>query len=159
MLKKTTLREIRNSFGRYIAILAIVALGVGFFSGLKVTREAMVTTADDYLKEYNFFDYQVMNSLGFEKNDIASFEKTGSVEAAEGSVSCDVLFTPDKKGADKVIKLHSVPEKINTLKLKDGKMPKKANECVVDYRLFEKNPIGKTIKIFGTITKKKRWIC
>ncbi len=51
MLKKTTLREIRNSFGRYIAILAIVALGVGFFSGLKVTREAMVTTADDYLKE------------------------------------------------------------------------------------------------------------
>lgn len=147
MLKKTTLREIRNSFGRYIAILAIVALGVGFFSGLKVTREAMVTTADDYLKEYNFFDYQVMNSLGFEKNDIASFKKTGSVEAAEGSVSCDVLFAPDKKGADKVIKLHSVPEKINTLKLEDGKMPKKANECVVDYRLFEKNPIGKTIKI------------
>lgn len=147
MLKKTTLREIRNSFGRYIAILAIVALGVGFFSGLKVTREAMVTTADDYLKEYNFFDYQVMSSLGFEKNDIASFEKTGSVEAAEGSVSCDVLFTPDKKGADKVIKLHSVPEKINTLKLEDGKMPEKANECVVDYRLFEKNPIGKTIRI------------
>lgn len=147
MLKKTTLREIRNSFGRYIAILAIVALGVGFFSGLKVTREAMVTTADDYLKEYNFFDYQVMSSLGFEKKDIASFEKTGSVKAAEGSVSCDVLFTPDKKGADRVLKLHSVPEKINTLKLEDGKMPEKANECVVDYRLFEKNPIGKTIRI------------
>lgn len=27
---KTTLREIRESLGRYMAILAIVALGVGF---------------------------------------------------------------------------------------------------------------------------------
>lgn len=153
MLKKTTLREIRNSFGRYIAILAIVALGVGFFSGLKVTREAMVTTADDYLRTYNFFDYQVMSSLGFEKKDLSSFEKTDRVTAAEGSVSCDVLFTPDKKGADKVIKLHSVPQKINTLKLEDGKMPEKANECVVDYRLFEENPIGKTIKISGNNEK------
>ena len=35
---KTTLREIRESLGRYMAILAIVALGVGFFTGLKVTK-------------------------------------------------------------------------------------------------------------------------
>ena len=62
MLKKSTFREIKSSLGRYLAILAIVALGVGFFSGLKVTRPAMITTADDYLSESSFFDYQVMNT-------------------------------------------------------------------------------------------------
>ena len=55
MLKKTTFREIRASLGRYIAILAIVALGVGFFSGLKVTRQAMIETASDYLADSRFY--------------------------------------------------------------------------------------------------------
>ena len=32
---QTTIREIRGSLGRYMAILAIVMLGVGLFTGLK----------------------------------------------------------------------------------------------------------------------------
>ena len=31
--------------GRFLSILSIVALGVGFFSGLKVTKNAMIDTA------------------------------------------------------------------------------------------------------------------
>ena len=53
MLKKSTFREIKSSLGRYLAILAIVALGVGFFSGLKVTRQAMIATAGNYLDGNN----------------------------------------------------------------------------------------------------------
>ena len=53
-MTKTTLREIRQSLGRYIAILAIVALGVGLFSGLKVTRSAMVNSAQQYFDDTNF---------------------------------------------------------------------------------------------------------
>ena len=51
MMSKTTFREIRQSLGRYLAILAIVALGVGFFAGLKATTPAMVKTAQTYLDE------------------------------------------------------------------------------------------------------------
>ena len=50
-LLKSSLREIKSSFGRYIAILGIVALGVGFFSGLMVSEEAMLKTGDTYLNE------------------------------------------------------------------------------------------------------------
>ena len=39
---KSTFREIKGSFGRWFAILAIVALGVGFFSGLKVCKAAFL---------------------------------------------------------------------------------------------------------------------
>ena len=46
---KTALREIRESLGRYMAILAIVALGVGFFVGLTVTKPVMVEAGEEYL--------------------------------------------------------------------------------------------------------------
>ena len=49
MLLKTTLRTIKKSLGRYLAILAIIALGVGFFAGLRVTEKAMLATADEYI--------------------------------------------------------------------------------------------------------------
>ena len=36
MLRKTIFRTIRSSLGRYVAILAIIALGVGFFAGVSL---------------------------------------------------------------------------------------------------------------------------
>ena len=54
---KTTLREIRSSLGRYLAIFAIIALGVGFFSGLKVTRQAMVEATDLFVYDQSLFVY------------------------------------------------------------------------------------------------------
>ena len=65
MMKKTTLREIKQSLGRYLAIMAIVALGVGFFAGLKVTTDAMIETGDAFLAEHEMFDYQLMSTMGF----------------------------------------------------------------------------------------------
>lgn len=147
MLKKTTFREIKSSLGRYLAILAIVALGVGFFSGLKVTREAMLKTAGDYLTENRLFDYQLISTLGYEDNDVNTLSKEKGIAAAEGSVSVDALFTAGHDAADRVIKLHSLPEKINTLTLEQGRLPRNSSECVVDYRLFEDNPIGKKLQI------------
>ena len=35
-LLKSTLREIRQSLGRFLAILTIVGLGVGFLAGLRM---------------------------------------------------------------------------------------------------------------------------
>ncbi len=67
MLRKIYTSGNQNSLGRYLAILAIVALGVGFFSGIKVTREAMIKTADEYLADHDFFDYKVVSTLGFKK--------------------------------------------------------------------------------------------
>lgn len=51
---KTTIREIRGSLGRYMAILAIVMLGVGLFTGLKATTPAMIITENEYLAEQDF---------------------------------------------------------------------------------------------------------
>ena len=63
---KTTLREIRQSLGRYFAIMAIVALGVGLFSGLKVTRDVMVSSAQLYFDQTSFYDVELISTVGFE---------------------------------------------------------------------------------------------
>ena len=65
MMIKTTLREIKGSLGRYLAIFAIVTLGIGFFAGLKMTRPAMVDTEDEYLRDQNFFDYRLLSTVGY----------------------------------------------------------------------------------------------
>ena len=60
LLRKSTVREIKESFGRFFAIFAIIALGVGFFSGVKITKQTMVNTINQYLKEKNFFDFHTL---------------------------------------------------------------------------------------------------
>ena len=135
MLQRNTIREIKNSLGRYIAILAIIALGVGFFSGLKVTKTAMIDTADDYISKSNLFDYKLISTLGFDSEAVISFKHLDGVKDVIGSNSIDVLYT-SKEGTEDVIRIHSITENINRLQLSDGRFPKENNECVVDLSLI-----------------------
>ena len=47
-LAKSTIREIKKSKGRYLAIFFIIALGFGFFAGLCTCRPSFVKTANKY---------------------------------------------------------------------------------------------------------------
>lgn len=146
MLKRSTFREIRNSLGRYIAILAIIALGVGFFSGLQICKEAMVSTADDYIVEKNFFDYKVISTLGFEQSDVDALANAEGIAVAEGSVTKDVLC--HKLGEeDSVSVTHSITQYINLLNLSSGRMPETDDECVGDNRYYSESDIGNKIII------------
>ena len=91
MLKRSLFREIRKSLGRYLAIFAIIALGVGFFAGLSVSNDAMIETADKYVTEYSLFDYRLVSTLGFEAEDVAAISRLDGVLKAEGSVFADVI--------------------------------------------------------------------
>ena len=80
MLKKSTFREIKTSLARYLAIFAIVALGVGFFSGLRDCKESMVSTASRYLERTNFYDYQILSSYGADDDSVALAESWDGVK-------------------------------------------------------------------------------
>lgn len=141
MMKRNTFREIKKSFGRYFAILAIVALGVAFFSGLKITQSVMVHSADVYLKDLQFYDYRLVSTLGFTEENVEALAEKEDVRAAEGAISAEVLYK-DAGENERVIKMHSITEKVNKLKLVAGEMPQSADECVVDSVLFSEDAIG-----------------
>ena len=141
MMKRTTIREIKQSLGRYLAIFAIVALGVGLFAGLKVTKDAMVHGVDQYLKDTDFYDLRLLSTLGFEKEDVEAFGNEEKVKAVEGAVFADVLYR-NREGNEAAIKVHSMTEEINRLVLTAGRMPESATECVVDSNLYTEEDIG-----------------
>lgn len=145
---KSTLREIKGSFGRWFAIFAIIALGVGFFCGLKVCKSAFLETGNTYLNEHNFFDYRLVSTLGLEDEDVESISNLSDVKYAEGSFSADVLITEEgSDSGEAVTKFITVSDHINTPSLKAGRMPETGSECLADPQKFTEDDIGKTIKV------------
>lgn len=130
IMRQTTLREIKNSLGRYLAILAIIALGVGFFSGIKVTKEAMVTTLQEDLVSKNFFDYRILSSTLFDDELVSELESLEDVAIAEGSIQTDVIAKNSSN--EVVLTAHSITEALNKVELIEGRMPESSNECIVD---------------------------
>ncbi len=141
---KTTFREIKSSFGRYMAILLIIALGVGFYSGLKISYESMVYSADRYFENNNFYDYQLLSTLGFDEDAEETLKNQEGVLAAEGVKSADIIIHRED-GTEKVIKTMSMPKEINTLILMSGRFPEAKNECVVDADKYTEADIGKKL--------------
>ncbi len=143
-MKKTTLREIRQSLGRYLAIFAIVAMGVGFFAGLKITRQVMITSANAYLEEKQLYDFRLLSTLGFEDEDVQTLSSKEDVRFVEGAVAADILYF-NQQGNEDVIKAHSLLQNINGLEVVAGRLPQQATECVVDANLYDKSALGTKI--------------
>lgn len=143
---KSTFREIKQSFGRFMAIFAITALGVSLFSGLKVLQPAMVKTTNEYFEEKTFYDYRLMSTLGYEKEDVEFLAEQEDVRSIEGIVSFDILCSVNGESQN-VIKVYNLPEQINDIELLDGRRPENAKECIVDSAIHGEDSIGKTVCI------------
>lgn len=139
-------RTIFHSMGRFIAIFAIIALGVGFFSGVKNTKASMMLTCDEYVTEYNMYDFRVMSTYGFTEEDVEAIGNVKEVSAVEGSVSSD-FFSEDREGNSIILKAHSITDRLNKLELLNGRMPEADNECVADSNFFSESDIGTTVKV------------
>lgn len=143
---KLALRGIRSFWKRYLALVLIVMLSVGFFSGLKITKNAMYNVCDGYFKEQNFCDFQLYSTLGFRDEDVETFSKRDDVDQAEGMNSIDALIDCSERN-NKQFTILSFPKIVNKPSLVSGRMPEADDECVVDSHQFSENDIGKSIKI------------
>ena len=139
----TTFREIKESLGRYLAILAIVAIGVGFFAGLKVTDPALRESMNIYFKDNSFYDYRMISTLGFEAEDVDEVKELDNVRAAEGSCYFDIILEDEDENTD-IFRFQTITEDVNTITLVAGRLPESANEFVGDNYLFSEEDVGKT---------------
>ena len=134
--RKTLYREVRQSLSRFLAIFAIVALGVGFLAGLLATTPDMRLSMDNYFDENSLMDLRVVSTLGLTEDDCTVLRETEGVQAVMPAYNTDKLTDIDER-ADVVTRFHSLPfgqdgaEYINRVQLVDGRLPEKADECVV----------------------------
>lgn len=146
MLFKSVLRRIKSSLGRYLAIFGIIALGVGFFAGLRVTPDSMLKTADGYIDELKLYDFRLVSTLGFTESDVAAFSDDDGIKGAYGSVNADFLVKNDN-GSNTVFRAHMILEGCNECDLVSGRMPEKSDECVLDGKFYDDSWIGKTLTL------------
>ena len=130
-MRKNLRQSIMKSLGRFLAIVAIIALGAGIFVGLNVTKTDMLATGQRFTNETNMFDLRLLSSYGWEAEHVEQVAALEGVADAEGMVSLDVLVNPDGQG-DMVYRLHSIPERINKIVLTGGRMPQAPDECLAE---------------------------
>ena len=145
-LLRSALREIRQSAGRYLAILAIVGLGVGFFAGLRACQPDMMATGIKYLEEQEFYDFRLLSTLGFTQDDVDAFAARDDVTAARGALYTDFL-SEIEEGSQVVIKAHSLTEGVNLPKLAAGRMPQAPDECLGDAKYFLEEALGRVLPV------------
>lgn len=146
-LLKDGIKEIKISYKRFISILLIVLLGVGFFAGLRASSPDMKKTLDVYFDEQNVMDIQVISTLGLTDDDIEAISKLENVEEVEGTYQTDAAVSVGDE--EVIVKLETYSKNINKLQLVEGRLPENENECVVETGFLEntEHSIGDSIEI------------
>lgn len=134
-MQKDFWREIGHTKSRFFSIMILVALSVAFLSGLKATAPDMKHTGDDYLDSLHLADIQVLSTLGLTDDDIDALKAQKNIENAEGEYVLDAFASSD--GAEAVVKVLSLSDQgINDVLLREGRMPARADECVVEENML-----------------------
>ena len=145
-LMKDSVKEIKNTYKRFLSILLMAFLGVGFFAGIRATSPDMVDTIDKYYDNQNVYDIQVMSTLGLTEDDINEISKIENVDKVIGTYETDGKLEIDK--VEEIVKVMCV-EDINKPRLLEGKLPEASNECVVEPNFLSQTGknIGDTIEV------------
>ncbi len=130
-MRKNLLQSILKSFGRYIAIVAIIALGAAMFVGLLMTKTDMVATGQKFMDEQNMYDLRLISTYGWAEEQLAAIESLDCVVEAEGIIYVDAVARTIGGEDDSVYRFYAMPEKLNLLSIRGGRMPESADECVI----------------------------
>ena len=134
---KSILRTVRASLSRFVAIFAIVALGVGFLSGLLASPVDMRLSTDSYCREANLYDIKIQSTQGLTDEDLSAVRGVEGVEAVMPARDMDLVLTSES-GESLTTRLQSITEEslpeeeqLNQLTLVDGRMPSAPGEIAV----------------------------
>ena len=167
---KNIAKEFKNSFGRFLAIMAIIALGVGFLIGISQATPDMKTSMSDYLKDNAAYDIDVKAAYGLTLADIdkisSATDDSGDevVSAYMPAVTSSVMASIDGANETAVNLIgidfsvvtgdNASGDYLNHLTLEEGSWPSAADEVVVERanNYFEEAEIGDKIVITDEIT-------
>lgn len=140
-LNKDIKKSITNSFGRFMSIMLLMALGSFALIGLSVSGPDMRKTGTNYFNKYNTADITIMSDYGITTTEMNSIKKVSNLREIEYIYLKDVTL----KNSTKSYRIFSNTENISTYELVKGKIPTKENEIVLDTSNESKYKIGDTI--------------
>ena len=151
LLYKLSFTKMRKNIGRFLSVLFIVALGVGFFAGLRETTPDIKTTLDNYYDDHHLMDFKIVSTMGLNEDDVASLKELEHIEKVIPSYSVDTLIDGEE------VRVHAIEPEINNVALESGRMPEEKSECVADatkYKLGDTLTIT-SLSVDGMLTNKE----
>ncbi len=144
---KNIFREITHSKGRFMSILLICMIGVGFFSGVTATGDDMKISADKLYDKQKLFDLRVLSTFGLTEDDAASIAETDGISAVYTSKYTDVAaYFDDKEYLTRVYSWND--DEVNKVLLHEGRLPESENECIISgNRLQSGFRIGEKVSV------------
>ena len=142
------LREIKNTRSRFVSLLVLSALAVCFLAGLRATEPDMKRSADRYFDEQRLMDLHILSTLGLTDADAGALAAVEGVETVEPAYTIDAMLRFGEN--EIVVKGLSYQEGgLNAPHLEEGRLPERADECLVEPDLLSENglSIGDTITL------------
>lgn len=146
MLKKKMFRDIKQNLSQFITIFLMVLIGVMVYVGIEAYMDGMTSAADNFYKNNNIQDLNVMGNLS--DKDLDKIKSLDNVKDAEKKLVVNAI---DKDDKDKTYLLSFIDSNnISKFHIMDGeKFDVDKKGAWVDNFYAEKNnlKVGDTIKI------------
>lgn len=146
MLKKKMFRDIKQNLSQFVTIFLMVLIGVMVYVGIEAYMDGMTSAADNFYKNNNIQDLNVMGNLS--DKDLDKIKSLDNVKDAEKKLVVNAI---DKDNKDKTYLLSFIDSNnISKFHIMDGeKFDVNKKGAWVDNFYAEKNnlKVGDTIKI------------
>ena len=148
-LLKHIFMKIKDNYKRFLSLICMAFLGVGFYVGIQSSSPDMLKTLDNFYDENNVYDISVISNVGLTEDDLLKLSKIKNVELAINIQEKDTYLEIEENNY--VVKLIEYNSQMNNVYIKEGRLPKNNNEVSVDNALLENNnlKLGDNITIDG----------
>ena len=146
-MRKNLRQSIVKSFGRYLAITLIIALGAGLFVGLLMTKTDMVATGQIFMDQQDMFDLRMISNYGWADKYVREFSRLEGVADAEGIYYIDLIANREGSDQESVYRFYTIPDSVNRVALRGGRMPQRDDECLADGFRNDDSVLGTKITV------------
>lgn len=148
-LLKHIFMKIKDNYKRFLSLICMAFLGVGFYAGIQSSSPDMLKTLDNFYDENNVYDISIISNVGLTEDDLLKLSKIKNVELAINIQEKDTYLEIEENNY--VVKLIEYNSQMNNVYIKEGRLPKNNNEVSVDNALLENNnlKLGDSITIDG----------
>ena len=164
--RKEVLRSITHSWGRFLAIAVMAALGCGFYAGLRMTGPDMRLAGDEYYDATELCDLRVVSSLGMSDVQVDMLRGVEGVSGVMPAYEADAIS--QLAGVQYTLRYHSLDveaakasscddglhvdsddDYVNRPILVEGNWPESDDECLLSVDNVWTSPvhIGDTVEL------------
>lgn len=148
---KMLFREIRHSKARFISIMLIIFMGVAFYTGIRASGPDMLQAATNYYAKQRLATQTVQSTAGITPADLKILKQHDHNLTWQATKSVDI----NQLNNNRVVRVAEIPthQRLNRVKVVSGRLPKRANEIVLDQQARTLQPrlrLGGTYRIATT---------